>query len=100
MTPRQNDSKNWGIASHEKGKYIRSSIGNSVFTCDETIEETKTVPPENTSTKIVLTKWILTNFYLLLAFLLITIALLVAVSIYCYLIKYEVKQKPLLPLNY
>ena len=28
------------------------------------------------------------NFYTLLAFLLITIALLIAVSIYCYLIKY------------
>ena len=28
------------------------------------------------------------NFYILLAFLLITIALLIAVSIYCYLIKY------------
>ena len=28
------------------------------------------------------------NFYILLAFLLITITLLVAVSIYCYLIKY------------
>ena len=28
------------------------------------------------------------NFYILLAFLLITIALLIAVNIYCYLIKY------------
>ena len=28
------------------------------------------------------------NFYTLVAFLLITIALLIAVSIYCYLIKY------------
>ena len=28
------------------------------------------------------------HFYILLAFLLITIALLIAVSIYCYLIKY------------
>ena len=32
------------------------------------------------------------NFYILLAFLLITVALLIAVSIYCYLIKYEVKK--------
>ena len=30
---------------------------------------------------------------ILLAFLLITIALLIAVSIYCYLIKYRAKQK-------
>ena len=35
-------------------------------------------------------------FYILLAFLLITIALLIAVSIYCYLIKYRAKEKHLL----
>ena len=40
------------------------------------------------------------NFYLLLAFLLITIELLIAVSIYCYLIKYRVKQKHLLPFHF
>ena len=39
------------------------------------------------------------NFYILLAFLLITIALLIAVSIYCYLIKYQAKQKNLLPFH-
>ena len=37
------------------------------------------------------------KFYILLVFLLITIALLVVVSIYCYLMKYKVKQKHLLP---
>ena len=31
------------------------------------------------------------NFYILLAFLLITIKLLIAFSIYCYLIKYRTK---------
>ena len=31
------------------------------------------------------------NFYIILAFLLITIALLIAVSRYCYLIKYQAK---------
>ena len=36
------------------------------------------------------------KFYTLLAFLLITIAFLIAVSIYCYLIKYWAKQKQLL----
>ena len=40
------------------------------------------------------------NFYILLAFLLITIALLIAVSIYCYLIKYRAKQKHLLPFHF
>ena len=39
------------------------------------------------------------NFCILLAFLLITIALLIAVSIYCYLIKYQAKQKHLLPFH-
>ena len=38
------------------------------------------------------------NFYRLLAFLLITIALLIDVSIYYYLIKYQAKQ--LLPFHY
>ena len=37
------------------------------------------------------------NFYISFAFLLITIALLIAVSIYCYLIKYRAKKKHLLP---
>ena len=36
----------------------------------------------------------------LLTFLLITMALLVAGSIYCYLIKYEGKQKHLLPFHF
>ena len=36
------------------------------------------------------------NFYILLAYLLTAIALLTAVSIYCYLIKYQAKQKHLL----
>ena len=35
----------------------------------------------------------LQNFYILFAFLLIAIALLIAVSIYCYLINYRAKQK-------
>ena len=39
------------------------------------------------------------NFYILLAFLLIAIALLITVSIYCYLIKYRVKQKHSLPFH-
>ena len=36
----------------------------------------------------------------LLKFLLITIVLLIAVSIYCYLIKYRTKQKQLLPFQF
>ena len=37
------------------------------------------------------------HFYILLAFLLTTIALLIAVNIYCYLIKHKGKQKHLVP---
>ena len=36
------------------------------------------------------------NVYILLTILLITTALLIAISIYCYLIKYQAKQKHLL----
>ena len=59
------------------------------------IETTKTVP-----TKTVPTKSCSTNFKFqqnTVHFLLITIALLTAVSIYCYMIKYKTKQKRLLP---
>ena len=38
-------------------------------------------------------------FYILLVFLLITIALFIAVNIYCYLLKYRAKQKYLLPFH-
>ena len=40
------------------------------------------------------------NFYFFLAFLLITIELLIAVSIYCYFVKYREIQKHLLPFNF
>ena len=39
------------------------------------------------------------NFYILFAFLLIAIGFLIAVSIYCYIIKYQAKQKKLLMSN-
>ena len=70
-------------------------MDDSGITCDEIIEEeTKTVTTNfNEKNVICKTK----NFYILLAFLLITIALLIPVSIYCYLIKYKAKQKHLLP---
>ena len=84
--------------SCKNGEYLASIIGNSVITSDEVIEadaeaksneETKTIP-KNVIRK---TK----NFYIFLGFLLITIALLIAVSIYCYPMKYKAKQKHLLP---
>ena len=64
-------------------------MDDSVITCDEIIEsynkERKTVPT-NFNKKNVTCK--IKNLFILLAFLLITIALFIAVSIYCYLIKY------------
>ena len=39
------------------------------------------------------------SFYILLEFLLITIALLIAVSIYCYLLTYRANQKHKLPFH-
>ena len=49
-------------------------------------EEIKTIPTNFNEKKAICKKQ---NFYILLAFLLITIALLIAVSIYCCLIKYH-----------
>ena len=70
-------------------------MDGSAINCDEIIEEeTKTVTTNfNENNVICKTK----NFCISLAFLLITIALLIAVSIYCHLIKYKAKQKYLLP---
>ena len=39
------------------------------------------------------------SFYILLVFLLIIIALLIAVSVYCYLVRYQRKQKHLSPFH-
>ena len=74
-------------------KYLASIMDDSVILCDETIdtEETKTDPQNITCNP--------QNFYILLAFLLISIAILIAVSIYYYLIKYWAKQKQLLPFH-
>ena len=76
----------------QNGKYLANIIDDSVIRCDEITEETKTVTT-NFNGKYVISKT--KKFYILLAWLLITIALLMAVNIYCYLIKY--KSKHLLP---
>ena len=68
--------------------------------CDEVIgpydEETKTIPTNFDEKKAICETQ---NFYILLSFLLITIALLIAVRTYCYLIRYQAKQKHLLPFH-
>ena len=87
--------RNPGIWSCKNEKYLASIIDNSVITCDKIIDakEAKTVTANfNEKNETNKTK----NLYILLAFSLITIALLIAVTIYCYLIKYKPKQKHLL----
>ena len=67
-------------------------MDDSVITCDEVInsfdEKIKTIPTNFNESKVTCKKQ---NFYILLVFLLITITLLIAVSIYCYVIKYQMK---------
>ena len=75
-------------------------MDDSAITCDEVIEscdeETYTIPTNfNEKKAFCKTQY----FYILLAFLLIVIALFIAVSIYCYLLKYQAKQKHLLPFH-
>ena len=73
-------------------------MDDSAITFDEIIEsyeeETKTIS-RNFNEKII--TWKTRNLYILLAFLLITITLLIAVIIYCYLIKYRAKKTHLFP---
>ena len=58
---------------------------------DEIIDaKTKTIPI-NFNEKNITCK--IQNVYILLTFLLITLVLLIAVSIYCYRIRYKTKQK-------
>ena len=69
----------------------------SADTCDEIIEEeTKTISANFNKKKATCKT---RNLYILLVLSLITIALLIAVSTYCYLIKYRAKQKHLLPFH-
>ena len=91
---------NPATCSCENGKYLASIMDDSAITCDQVIEsndeETKTIPTNFNEKKAICKTQ---NFYILLAFSLITIVLLIAVSIYCYLIKYRAKQKHLLPFH-
>ena len=92
--------KNPSICSCKNRKYLASIMDDSAIKCDETMEsrnhneETKNIPKNFNGKKATCKRQ---NFYILLAFLLITTALLLAVRIYSYLIKYQAKQKHLLP---
>ena len=78
----------FGIPVNVFLKYLASIMHDSTIISNEVIksyeEEIKTVPRNLTCQR--------QNFYMLLAFSLVTIALLITVSIYCYLIKYRVKK--------
>ena len=74
-------------------------MDDSASICDEVIDvDAKLSPKNNDKIKTILTNFNgkkstckTQNLYFLLAFLLIAIALLIAVNIYCYLIKYQAK---------
>ena len=75
-------------------------MDDSAIIRDEVIksyDEKKKTIPRNFNEKNITCKT--RNFYILLAFLLITITLLIAVSIYRYLIKYQAKQKRTIKTN-
>ena len=86
---------NPATSNYENGKYLASTMDDSAIMCDEIIEET--VPVNLNENKANCKTH---NFYNIFAFLLITIAFLIAVSIYCYLVKYRGKQKHLLPFHF
>ena len=66
----------------ENGKYLASAMDDSVIMCDEIIYAEET----NFNEKYITCKK--QNFYILFAFLFIPTALLIAVNVYCSLIKY------------
>ena len=88
----------------ENGQYLGSIMDDLAITCDEIIEsydeDADAEAKSNYETNFNENKATCNtqNFYILLAFLFITIALLIAVNIYCYLIKYRPKQ--LIPFHY
>ena len=105
-------SKNcvWNPATcnFENWKYLASIMDHAAIICDEVInadaklsprddDETKTIPTNFNENKAICKTQ---NFYILLSVFLITIALLTAVSIYCYLIKHQRKQKHLLSFHF
>ena len=83
----------WNLATcnYENGKYLVSFMDALATICEEIIDEddkTKSIP-KNFNEKEATCE--AQSFYFLLVFLLITIALFIAVTIYCYLIIYRAK---------
>ena len=82
----------------ENGKYLARIMNDSGVIFDDIIksydEEIKSYPTNFNEKKVTCKTQ---NFYILFALLLIAITLLIAVSIYCYVIKYQTNN--LLPFN-
>ena len=85
---------NPATCSCENGKYLARIMDRLAIMCHKVIESNDEAIPTSFNEKKATCKT--QNAYILLAFLLTGIALLIAVSIYCYLIKYWAKQKHLL----
>ena len=71
--------RNLATYNYKNGKYLASIMGESAIICNDADNKTNFIE-KKASCKI-------QNYYILPVFLLITIALLIAVSIYWYLIK-------------
>ena len=71
-------------------------MDDSVIMCDEVMKKKTVRTSFNKKRATCKTQ----NLFILLTFLLITTTLLIAVSIYCYLIKYRAKQQHLLPFHH
>ena len=88
--------RNPSTCNFENGKHLTSIMNDSAITCNDIIEPSE--EETNFNGKKATCK--IQNIYILLAFLLITIPLLIAVSIYYYLIKYRSKQKHFFSFQY
>ena len=87
--------------SCKNGKYLANIMDDLVIMCYKIIDaatEAKSGGETKNILKIKLMKQKV-SLFILLTFSSIKIALLAAVSIYCYLIKYKSKQKHLLPFD-
>ena len=83
---------NCATCNCENRKYLASIMDDSTIICDEVMksydEEIKTIPTNFNEKKVTCKTQF---FYVLFASLLIIVTLLIVVSIYCYLIKYQTK---------
>ena len=98
----------WSLATcnWENGKYLASIMDDSVIMCYEIIESYEEDADAEVKSNDEAKSYGKTSFNwkkaacLLLKFLLITIALLIAVGIYCYLIIYQAKTKKFITISW